>query len=151
MVDPLRLRALLDRLLATESELRRLRGLAVEEVRDDPDRLNSVKYLFVVAAEVAIDAGQHIISSEGLTVPDSFAAVFTELGAHGWLEADLAGSLTALARFRNLLVHGYARIDDDRVLEILHSDAIADLTGFREQVTGRALAEAPDASDPGDA
>lgn len=151
MVDPLRLRALLDRLLATESELRRLRGLDIEKVRGDPDRLNSVKYLFVIAAEVAIDAGQHIISSEGLTVPESFAAVFTELGEHGWLGADLARSLTALARFRNLLVHGYARIDDDRVLEILHSDAIGDLARFREQVTGRALVEGTDASDAHDA
>lgn len=69
MVDPLRLRALLERLRGIEGELDRLRGMGRDPVRQDPDRLNSVKYLFVLAAEVAIDAGQHVVASEGLDAP----------------------------------------------------------------------------------
>lgn len=69
MVDPLRLRALLERLRGIEGELDRLRGMGRDPVRQDPDRLNSVKYLFVLAAEVAIDAGQHVVASEGLDPP----------------------------------------------------------------------------------
>lgn len=134
MVDVERLRALLDRLRDTEHDLDRLRR--TDAVREDPDRLNSVKYLFVLAAEVAIDAGQHVIASEGLAVPATFAGVFEELQQGGWLSDELAASMSAMARFRNLLVHGYADVDDDRVMEILHT-RLGDLAEFRRQISAR--------------
>jgi uncharacterized protein YutE (UPF0331/DUF86 family) len=71
-----------------------------DEVAHDADRLNSVKYLFVLAAEVAIDAGQHVIAAEGLRSPASFAGVFDELGRAGWITEDLAASLGAMAAGR---------------------------------------------------
>lgn len=37
--------------------------------------------------------------------------------------------MMAMARFRNLLVHAYADVDEERVLEILHS-SISDLDRF---------------------
>jgi hypothetical protein len=47
-VDAERLRSLLDRLRTTEQELTRLRDLGSAAVRNDVDRLYSVKYLFVM-------------------------------------------------------------------------------------------------------
>lgn len=135
MVDAARLRELLDRLRTIEGELERLRDLGREQVRDDVDRLNSLKYLFVHAAEVAIDAGQHVIASEGLAAPTTFAGVFAQLDDAGYLASDLAGRLAAMARFRNLLVHGYADVDDDRVVEILHGEALDDLSRFRHELS----------------
>ncbi len=38
-----------------------------------------------------------------------------------------------MARFRNLLVHGYLRVDDARVIEILRS-RLGDLESFRSQI-----------------
>ncbi|TVR36964.1 MAG: DUF86 domain-containing protein [Nitriliruptor sp.] len=132
-VDTERLRSLLDRLRDTEKELRRLRSVGAEALRDDIDRMNSVKYLFVVAAEIAIDTGQHIIAAEALDAPGTFADVFRVLGDTGWLSTDLAETFGDIARFRNLLVHGYADVDDDRVLQIL-SDRLDDLTAFRQHI-----------------
>jgi len=132
-VDAERLRSLLDRLRDAETELRRLQSLGGEALRDDVDRLNSVKYLFVVAAEIAIDTGQHIIATEALDAPGTFAGVFRVLGEAGWLPTDLAETFGDIARFRNLLVHGYADIDDERVLQIL-DDRLDDLTAFRQNI-----------------
>jgi uncharacterized protein YutE (UPF0331/DUF86 family) len=137
MVDIGRLRGLLDRLRETEAELRRLRDLGRQPVREDVDRLNSVKYLFVLAAEIAIDAGQHIIASEGLRAPETFAGVFDELQRGQWLPSDLAASLAQMARFRNLLVHGYADVDDDRVIEVLHGSSVDELARFRTELARR--------------
>ena len=120
-----------------EGELRRLRDLGRQPVREDVDRLNSVKYLFVLVAEVAIDVGQHVIASEGLRAPVSFAGVFEELGRGGWPPPNLASSLAAMARFRNLLVHGYADVDDDRVIEILHGGSVEELAQFRVELARR--------------
>lgn len=143
MVDADRLRSLLDRLRDAEGELRRLQSLGKEEVTGHVDRLNSVKYLFVMAAEIAIDTGQHIIAAEGLRSPETFAGVFEELAREGWIPRDLGGSLGAMARFRNLLVHGYADVDDDRVVEILHGDALGELAAFRQAVAQRVTPPQP--------
>ncbi len=132
-VDTERLRSLLDRLRDAEKELRRLRSVGAEALRDDIDRMNSVKYLFVVAAEIAIDTSQPIIAAEALDAPSTFADVFRVLGDTRWLSTDLAETFGDIARFRNLLVHGYADVDDDRVLQIL-SDRLDDLTAFRQHI-----------------
>ena len=137
MVDAARLRALLDRLAEIEAGLRRLRDLGRSAVGEDVDRLNSLKYLFVLAAEVAIDIGQHVIATEGLRAPDTFAGVFDELGRGGWISEEVAGSLGAMARFRNLLVHGYADVDDGRVVEVLHGSSLDELAAFRQAIAQR--------------
>lgn len=65
MVDPARLRSLLERLRAEVDDLRRLAQLDRSILLADRDKLKSVKYGFVVAIEVLIDAGNHIIASQG--------------------------------------------------------------------------------------
>lgn len=131
MVDPARLRRLLDRIGVELSHLRRLAGRA--DLAGDADRLAGVKYRFIVAIEAAIDAGEHVIASEALRAPESFADVFSVLGEAGLLPADLVPALERMARFRNLLVHGYADVDDGRVLEILRC-RLDDLEAFRREV-----------------
>jgi uncharacterized protein YutE (UPF0331/DUF86 family) len=53
------------------------------------------------------------------------------LGESGWLASDLAEALADAASFRNLLVHQYGDVDDQRVLAIArtrlaHLDAFVD-------------------------
>jgi uncharacterized protein YutE (UPF0331/DUF86 family) len=137
MVDVARLRAMLEHLADAEAMLGELRDRGPDEVRGDVHLLNSTKYLFIVAAEAAIDAAQHVLASEAGAVPATFAEVFEELGRVGYLPVDLATSLVPLARFRNLLVHGYADVDDDRVVEILAGEHLRDLARFRAELTDR--------------
>jgi uncharacterized protein YutE (UPF0331/DUF86 family) len=40
-----------------------------------------------------------------------------------------------MARFRNLLVHGYADVDDDLVVEVLHGDSLDDLARLRAELS----------------
>ena len=50
---------------------------------------------------------------------DSNAHAIRVLGAHQVLTAEVTDAVAAAAGFRNLLVHGYADIDDDLVVEFL--------------------------------
>ena len=43
-----------------------------------------------------------------------------------------------MAKFRNLLVHVYERVDDRRVIEILGTE-LEDFQAFREQIARSAL------------
>ena len=140
MVDPGRLRSLLDRPGEELEHLRRLAAVASEELLADPDRLAGVKYRFVVAIELCIDAAQHIIASEGFRAPSDFADAFAVLGEAGVLPSEQVPALQEMARFRNLLVHGYQRVDDRRVLEILGSH-LDDLDAFRAHIARSALEE----------
>lgn len=133
MVD----RARLDRLLATmATELAFLEGLAGRSDADllaDPTAVRAIKYAFVVAIETAIDAAQHVITSTDLRVPESFADSFRVLHDAGVVSPELADAMGAAARFRNLLVHGYADVDDRQVLQVLRSGP-DDLHAYRRTI-----------------
>jgi len=130
MVDPLRVQTMLDRLGAEIAALRRLAARPPDELLADEDLLAAVKYRFVVALEVCIDVGRHLVASEGLRAPRDYADVFTVLADAELLATGTAAELRDTARFRNLLVHGYAQVDDERVVEILRT-RLHDLDRFR--------------------
>lgn len=100
MVDIGRLRAVLDRLGAEIGHLRRLAALSDDELHADPERLPGVKYRLQVAVEACIDAAEHVIASEGMRAPESFADPFAVLGENAVLDDDLARSTADAARFR---------------------------------------------------
>lgn len=139
MVDTARLRALLERIGEETTHLRRLASFPPEELLADPDRLAAAKYRFVVALEACIDIGEHVIASEGLRAPGTFADVFTVLAEAGYVPASSLPDLQGMARFRNLLVHGYAQVDDRRVIEILNT-RLGDIDRFRAEIARSVLA-----------
>ncbi len=63
------------------------------------------------AIQCALDMARHVVSADGLGLPDAEPRVFELLAAHGRIPADLAGRLRRLAGFRNIVVHEYARLD----------------------------------------
>lgn len=130
MVDELRVRQMLDRLGAEIDALRRLARRDARDLLLDDDLLAAVKYRFIVAIEVCIDLGRHVVASEGLRAPLDYADVFSVLAEAELLDAGAAADLRDTARFRNLLVHQYARVDDTRVVEILQ-ERVDDLAAFR--------------------
>ena len=130
MVDELRVRALLDRLGNEIDALRRLAARDRDDLLADDDLLAAVKYRFIIAIGVCIDVGRHVIASEGLRAPLDYADVFVVLADASLLDGSTATDLRDTARFRDLLVHGYARVDDTRVVDILH-DRVDDLAAFR--------------------
>jgi uncharacterized protein YutE (UPF0331/DUF86 family) len=130
VVDALRVRAMLDRLGSEIDALRRLAGRSDAELLGDEDVMAAVKYRFIVAIEVCIDVGRHVVASEGFRAPLDYADVFTVLADAALVDRETAEELRDTARFRNLLVHGYAKVDDERVVEILR-DRVDDLARFR--------------------
>jgi len=81
--------------------------------------MGGVQHYLLLAIETVLDLGSHVISSEGFEPPGSYADVFRVLRDEGVLAPELADRLMAMARFRNVLVHAYADVDEDRVLSIL--------------------------------
>jgi len=128
VVDERRVRRLLQRIADDVAFLRRHAAGRAQEVREDEVLSSAVKYRFVTAIEGCIDVAQHLCSSEGWGPPDDNADALRLLGRRGVLEQLLAGSMATAVGFRNVLVHEYAEVDDERVVAFI--DRLADLEAF---------------------
>jgi uncharacterized protein YutE (UPF0331/DUF86 family) len=115
LVDPERVRDRLGRLSRMLSVLEAVRGAGKEAYLDDLDmRLKSERAL-QLAVQICIDIGAHLIAELGLDQPDDYRGVFEVLKRADLIDADLADSLGEAAGQRNLLVHGYADIEDTQI------------------------------------
>ena len=95
--------------------------------------LEGVKYLFITTIEGCVDVAHHIVSSESWRAPDTNSDAIRLLGEHGVIEPDVAVSVARAVGFRNVLVHQYAQVDDQIVVDSLqHLDQ---LRSFVSQVS----------------
>lgn len=112
---------LVSQLRNSAARLRSISKLSLEAFLEDPDKIGSSKYHFIVAIESAIDMCNHIISQNGYRVPEDYADTFRVMGEVGALDTDFSNALTNMAKFRNRLVHLYWEVDDPQVYEILQT------------------------------
>ena len=132
-VDLLRIRDLLGNIADAQRRLRELGRLPEAEFLADFRNTESAKYLLIVATEAAIDVCNHIVARQGGRAPQDYADCFSILADMEVIEPNLTARLRQMARFRNLVVHLYWKVDDRRVYEIIAKN-LDDLDTFRQQV-----------------
>lgn len=115
------------------AELDEFRHITVEAYRANLKTQRIVERTLHLAIETCLDLAEHMIADRRLRVPASHAEAFEILREAGLIADPLAASLVQMARFRNILVHDYARIDAERVVRILAAD-LGDLGGFKQAV-----------------
>jgi uncharacterized protein YutE (UPF0331/DUF86 family) len=86
-----------------------------------------------IAVEACLDSARRLIALEGFRYPQDNQDVFCVLAEEKVVSANLLPTLLEMARFRNLIVHNYARIDDARVYAILKR-RLGDFDAFAEAV-----------------
>lgn len=136
VVDPPRARHLLALYRRYRRYLEDLAGRSDEELRADFAVMGGVQHYLQLAIETALDLGSHVIASEGFEPPSSYADIFRVLRDEDLVSSALADRLMAMARFRNVLVHLYAEVDEERVLRILR-ESVGDLDAFIAELERR--------------
>jgi uncharacterized protein YutE (UPF0331/DUF86 family) len=118
-----------ERILSLIGEARKAFGMLVsyqkmddEVLLSDQEKLGNIKYQFIVAIEACIDICSHIAEKTFSEVPESYAHCFDLLKEKGIIESQLAEGMSDFARFRNVLVHLYWKVENKRVIEILKHD-----------------------------
>lgn len=132
MVDAVRLARLLQRAGEQRSRLRVHAGVDRAALRADDVRLAAVKYGFVVLIESVLDVAHHLLASELWGPAETGADAVRLLARHGVLDAGTGERMAGAVGFRNVLVHGYAEVDDDLVVANL--DRLDDVQQFVDQV-----------------
>lgn len=119
MVDAERLHRILRRVTDDAAVLQGYAAGEPPALLEDPVRLGHVKYVFVTMLEGCIDAAHHVCAAGGYGPADTNAGAMHLLARREVLPADLADRMGLAVRFRNVLVHGYAEVDDRRVIASL--------------------------------
>jgi len=115
-----------EKMVKLVSELRRsvirlesIANLSLEEFQNDPDKIGSSKYHFIVAIEACIDMCNHVISRNGFRVPEDYADTFRVMSEVGAFDPKFSEELTNMAKFRNRLVHLYWEVDEQQLYGLL--------------------------------
>lgn len=129
-----------EKMVKLVSELRksvvRLESIAnhsLKEFQNDPDKIGSSKYHFIVAIEACIDMCNHIISRNGFRVPEDYADTFRVMREAGALDSSFSEDLTNMAKFRNRLVHLYWEVDEEQLYGLLNS-RLGDFKKFLDKI-----------------
>ena len=100
-------------------DLKELQPVDFTTYRENKLIRRTVERTLHLAIEACLDIGQHIIAQAGYRVPGNNREVFQILHDEEIVSPELLMQLTKMAGFRNLIVHGYAHIDDAAVFGIL--------------------------------
>jgi uncharacterized protein YutE (UPF0331/DUF86 family) len=117
-----RLRELAGHLRNAVRELREIGQTPKEIFLKDSRLVNSAKYLLIVAAEAALDICNHLAARKGGRSPTDYADCIAILAEMGALDEELTQRLIRMARFRNLLVHLYWKVEDAEVYRIIREE-----------------------------
>jgi uncharacterized protein YutE (UPF0331/DUF86 family) len=95
--------------------LQQATGCTEAEFLNDQTRIGAARYYMLVAIECCLDIGNHIISADGLRTPKDYRDVFSVLQENNIIPAGFLPVLHHMVGLRNLLVHDYETIDDQRI------------------------------------
>jgi len=118
------------KLAEVETFVQELRTLSRSElVTTDLRERRFVEHTLQLAIQAVLDLASHVVAEARLGEPESYAELFSRLADHGMIPSDLAPRLRKMAGFRNLLVHGYAKVDPAIVAQVATRD-VQDLLVF---------------------
>lgn len=106
----------LDQYLGQVSEYR---DITIDQYRGDWKTQRIVERTLQMTIELCVDIANHIIADRGLRVPATYSEAFDVLGEAGLLDAARRDAMIRMSKFRNVIVHDYARVDPTIVVQIL--------------------------------
>ena len=109
------------------------RSLSVDEYKSDWKTQRIVDRTLHIMIEMCIDIAGHLISDRKLRVPESYADAFRILNENSIVSDALIEPLVKMAKFRNIIVHQYEKVDPQIVISILQRN-IEDLQKFSDEI-----------------
>jgi len=86
--------------------------------------VSGAKYQLILAIEAAQSICNHLAARVAKEAPRSYADCFRILGDNHILSKELVQKLVSMAKFRNLLVHQYGKVDNAVVQKLFLSSTL---------------------------
>lgn len=104
-----------------------------EKFAQDKDTQYMVCHAMLLTIQASLDLATNMAVKKTPKRPDTYRETFHVLGKFGIIPIELAGEMSRLAGFRNILVHEYTALDVKRIYRILKDD-INTLDAFKNLV-----------------
>jgi uncharacterized protein YutE (UPF0331/DUF86 family) len=108
-------------------------AITVAQYRGDWKIQRIIERTLQMMIETCVDIAGHIISEKGFRIPKSYSDAFLVLKENNVLSAELYSSAKKMAKFRNVVVHHYDKVDADIVVSILRKN-IDDFLSYRDAI-----------------
>ena len=108
-------------------------NFTLAELEESRDIQHLVNHRLHIAVEICIDIAMHIASALELPGRDSAVDVILLLGQQGILPKKLAASFQKAPKLKNLLIHGYAKVDYKQLFRDLKSD-LSEIKKFAQAI-----------------
>lgn len=95
----------------------------------------SAERLVQLIVECASDINNHIVVEKGQRPPEDYTSSFVRAAEVGLISKELANRIKGSGGMRNIIVHEYMEIDDDKVYNTLPL-AISDFREYIKQADG---------------
>ena len=129
---------LLEKKLAfIETCVHQLRELArPEQIENDIREERFTAYTLQIAIQASLDIASHIVSDRRLGEPVTNRELFDLLCKDHWISAELAEIMRKMAGFRNIVVHGYHRMEP-LILRDIVENRLGDILAFTAAIMAR--------------
>jgi uncharacterized protein YutE (UPF0331/DUF86 family) len=102
--------------------LEKIKKSSKDKFLKDRDLQDIASYRLMVAIEAALSLCYHVSAKKLQKAPGEYAECFVILGEAGIISQELAEELKKMARFRNMLVHMYWKVDYEIVFNIIQEN-----------------------------
>ena len=119
MIDIDLIRRKLSRLNMYLEHLRPISAKSLAEYRGDFYIKSSTERLIQLIVECACDINNHVVVETNNRPPEDYAISFIKAAEVHLISRELAEKLKGSAGMRNIIVHEYMDIDDEKVLGVL--------------------------------
>lgn len=119
MIDKDLIRRKLSRLNMYLERLKPIASKSYNEYLSDPYLKFSAERLIQLIVECASDVNNHVVVEKGQRPPEDYTSSFIRAAEAGLLTRDLAERIKGSGGMRNIIVHEYMDIDDEKVFKTL--------------------------------
>lgn len=96
-------------------------SITKDNLKEDIIRYWGIERGIQILIELVIDISNIIISANNVEKPNTYRQTIMKLSKIGVIPKDFAIDLSKMVGYRNILVHDYAKIDEEIILDILNS------------------------------
>ena len=115
------------------SQLKEYENTTADQYSDDWKVQRIIERTLQMMIETCVDIAGHIIADKGFRIPKSYADTFKVLLEEKILDKKLSAIMEKIAKFRNIVVHHYDKVDAEIVTAILKKD-LADFISYKEAI-----------------
>ena len=105
-----------------QSQLDEYKKITVKEYSNDWKTQRIIERTLQLMIEICIDISHHIISDRKYRIPTGYSDTFLVLFEEGVVDEKLFTILQQMAKFRNILVHNYEKVDPGIVVSLVRSN-----------------------------